>query len=257
MLLTPIFPSTCNISYCLHKGGRVGACYFWCKCSTSAEQQACSESSESCHRKQIARLQAAWPNRHRDGWRNGVWEQERARMHGGVWQKPQLIHTDCWAERMLNPGKAGTRGEGGVNRQDKGGTDCEEWMWRCSRGATQAQISGGQGPAFLGHPFMEGPIDLIALARKPLSKILNSYKTSDLDRLKTLDRNPKNAAFVVDKRSENGVKPFGRHVQNIWVNETMYLASYNGTEMDQVQRSTKLISSFSQVLMLRESWLKP
>lgn len=96
--------------------------------------------------------------RGRDG--ESVKERERRRAgvrcvlsqtRGGVWQKPRLIHSDCRAERMLNPqrarGREGGRDRGkektGTNRENKRETDCKEWMWRCCGGAPLAEIISG------------------------------------------------------------------------------------------------------------------
>lgn len=140
---------------------RLRACYFWCKCSTSAEQQARSESSESCHRKQITRAAsclAKQTQRRTEWWRAVVEKRQsshkerdicRAGASEDVWQKPRLTRADCRVERMLNPRMEGGPG---TNRQNKGETNCEKWMWRCSRGAPLGQISGGQGSAFSVRP---------------------------------------------------------------------------------------------------------
>lgn len=47
-----------------------------CECSTFAEQQACSESSKSCHRKQIARLKLLSQTEAKTE-RHGMWKNER------------------------------------------------------------------------------------------------------------------------------------------------------------------------------------
>ncbi len=56
-----------------------------CECSTFAEQQACSESSKSCHRKQIAWLKLLSQTEAKTE-RHGMWKNER---EGGREREPE------------------------------------------------------------------------------------------------------------------------------------------------------------------------